>query len=75
MKNDKNMKKATVVNAGQRRFDPGQNAAKRGQQGQGGGDVIADVTGSKGRSGSNSVRVTTVNGQNLQRNLGFPDFG
>ena len=40
-----------MVNAGQRRFDRGQNAAKRhpnrgpkrGQRGQGDGDVIADV--------------------------------
>ena len=59
------MKKSTVVNAGQRRFDHGQNAAKRhpnrgpkrGQRGQGGGDVIADVTGSASMFGSDSVRV------------------
>ena len=57
-KNDKkNTKKSTLVNAGQRCFDPGQNAAKRGQRGQGGGDIIAGVTGSANGFGSGSVRV------------------
>ena len=53
MKNTKSQHWSILVNAGQRRSDRGQNAfkrrpnrgPKRGQRGQGGGDVIAGVTG------------------------------
>ena len=65
MKNTKSQHWSILVNAGQRRFDRGQNAAKRhpkrglkrGQHSQGGGDIIADVTGSASRFGSGAVRV------------------
>ena len=60
MKNTKCQHWSILVNAGQRRSDRGQNASKyrpnhgpkRGQRGQGGGDVIAGVTGLGRGSGS-----------------------
>ena len=80
MKNMKSQHRSILVNAGQRHFDRGQNAAKRhpncgpkcGQRGQGDGDVIADVTGSVSGSGSESgqnARVLTA--QNASFCLGI----